>query len=411
MEEEQLQRKRRPTPIVPIALASFILGSFSGAAFGVIFALSLSGDATARQLLLDAPTRVVTEERVMLSGDAEVIKAVKAVAPSVVSITATKDVAPFFTGSALPFDRFFGFPEENGSDTPLRRQQVGGGTGFIISEDGLILTNRHVVNDADADYEVIMPDGTSYEASVLARDRILDIAILRIEAQGLPVAELGSSSGMEIGETVIAIGDALSEYRNTVTKGVISGIGRRVIAADGFGSSEIIEEALQTDAAINPGNSGGPLIDIGGRVVGVNTAVNRSGQSIGFAIPIDAVKLVIDSVREHGRIIRPWLGVRYVLIDAEYAKANGIASEYGALIVRGSDPMQTAIVEDSPAEKAGIQENDILLEINGEKISIKRPLSSIISGYRAGDTVSVTLQRGEERIVLQATLGEIPEAE
>jgi len=394
-----------------VVLASFILGSFSGAAFGVVFALSLAGDAPARQLLLDAPTRVVTEKRVMLAEDKEVIQAVKAVSPSVVSIEVTKDVAPFFTGSAMPFDQFFGFVQEPGSDTPSRRQQVGGGTGFVISEDGLILTNRHVVSDQEAEYEVVMPDGTSYEAKVLARDTILDVAVLKIDATGLPVARLGSSSEMEIGETVIAIGDALSEYRNTVTKGVISGIGRRVLAADGLGSSEIIEEAIQTDAAINPGNSGGPLIDIRGNVVGVNTAVNRAGQSIGFAIPIDAVKLVIESVREQGRIVRPWMGVRYVLIDGDYAEANGISVDYGALVVRGAAPDEAAVVEDSPAAKAGIQENDILLEINGEKITTSHPLSSVIASHRAGETVMVMLLRGEERLSIQVTLEELPELE
>lgn len=408
MEEEEVQPKKRKSPILSVVLASFILGSFSGAAFGVVFALSLEKDPAARQLLLDAPTRVVTEERVMLAEDIEVIKAVKSVSPSVVSITVTKDVAPFFTGTAEPFDIFFGLPDEDGNTTPLRKRQVGGGTGFIISEDGLILTNRHVVSDVDASYEVLMSDGSSYEAKVLARDLILDVAVLKVEAEGLVVANLGSSAKVEIGETVIAIGDALSEYQNTVTKGVISGIGRRVIAADGFGSSEVIEEALQTDAAINPGNSGGPLIDIGGKVIGVNTAVNRSGQSIGFAIPIDAVKLVIDSVREHGRIVRPWLGVRYILIDAEYAEENGIRVDYGALVVSGPAPGQVAVVADSPAEVAGIQENDILLEINGKKITMTQPLSRVISSHQSGELVMITLLRGEEYISFQTKLGEIP---
>lgn len=409
-EENTVPVTKRKVPIRYVGLASFVLGSFSGAAFGVVFALSLADNTSARQLLLDAPTRVVTEERVMLAEDREVIQAVKSVAESVVSITVTKDVAPFFTGSALPFDLYFGFSEDPETGEPSRRQQVGGGTGFVISEDGLILTNRHVVNDADASYEVILSDGTSYEATVLARDRILDIAVLKVEAEGLPVAELGDSSKLEIGETVIAIGDALSEYRNTVTKGVVSGIGRRVVAGNGLGFSEVIEEAIQTDAAINPGNSGGPLIDINGRVVGVNTAVNRSGQSIGFAIPIDAARLVIDSVREHGRIVRPWLGVRYVLLDRDYAEANGIDIDYGALVSRGPGPGQEAVVEGSPAEAAGIVENDILLEINGEKITIEHPLSGIIARHQAGETVMVTVQRGSEKLVLQAVLGELPDA-
>lgn len=404
--EEEIQLKKRRSPMLSIVLASFILGSFSGAAFGVVFALSLANEPAARQLLLDAPTRVVVEERVMLAEDVEVINAVKAVSPSVVSITVTKDVAPFFTGSAESFDLFLGIQNEDG--TFSRKRKVGGGTGFIISSDGLVLTNRHVVTDVDAEYEVSMSDGATYTAEVLARDLILDIAVLKIQAENLPVARLGSSEKIEIGETVIAIGDALSEYQNTVTKGVISGIGRRVIAADGFGSSEIIEEALQTDAAINPGNSGGPLINIDGEVIGVNTAVNRSGQSIGFAIPIDAIKIVIESVREHGRIVRPWLGVRYVLLDEEYARLSGVTIASGALIVRGNTPNQVAVVPESPAEDAGIIENDILLEMNGEKITIKNPLSRVISRHKTGETVMVTVLRDEEELSFQVTLGEIP---
>jgi serine protease Do len=225
------------------------------------------------------------------------------------------------------------------------------------------------------------------------------------------VPALGDSEKLDAGETVIAIGNALSEYRNSVTKGVISGINRRVVAGDGTGQSEVLEEALQTDAAINPGNSGGPLIDLNGEVIGMNSAVNRSGQSIGFAIPIDAVKVVIDSVKAQGRIVRPWLGVRYVMLTPDSAKANGLDVGYGAMIVGGTgSDTGPAIMKGSPAEKAGLKTGDVLLEIDGVKLDDAHALSSLIATRRAGDTIRITYLRDKAQHTLEATLGELPAA-
>jgi S1-C subfamily serine protease len=388
-----------------VIVASFLLGSFSGAAFGVLFAVSLNSDLYPwREPPPPAVRTAVSAE------DRQVIEAVRKVSPSVVSIVVTKDVATLYNSTGVfPFE-FFGFgfemPEPQVPQQGQKRQ-VGGGTGFVISSDGLILTNRHVVADADAEYEAVTSDGRVLPARVAAVDAILDIAILKVEAEGLPVAPLGESSALEAGETVIAIGNALSEYSNSVTKGVISGINRRVIAGDGRGDAEVIEEALQTDAAINPGNSGGPLVDLRGTVVGVNTAVNRAGQSIGFAIPIDAAKVVIDSYRTHGRIVRPWLGVRYVMLTPESAEANGLEATSGALIVGGGQGEGAGVMPDSPAAKAGLKEGDVLLDVDGEALTSERPLASVISRKRAGDTVTIRLLRAGKEMVLQATLAEL----
>jgi serine protease Do len=229
---------------------------------------------------------------------------------------------------------------------------------------------------------------------------------LKIEATGLPTVELGDSDKIELGQTVIAIGNSLGEYQNTVTKGVVSGLGRKVVAGDSQGGSEVIEGAFQTDAAINPGNSGGPLINLAGQVIAINTAMNQGGQLIGFAIPINVAKQDIESVETSGKIVRPWLGVRYVLINDEIAKANHLEKNYGALIARGQQATDLAVVPASPADKAGLVENDIILEMNGQKIDEEHPLAKEIAKFKPGDEVTLKiLRKGAEKDV-KVTLGE-----
>ena len=336
------------------------------------------------------------------------IDAVRNVSPSVVSIVITKELRRR-TGDSefLPFDEFFGFGlPEPGDSSPLKRQRVGGGSGFIISSDGLILTNRHVVADPAAEYTVITNDGTRYNAEVAAADTLLDIAIVKINALNLPVAELGDSDTLQIGQTVIAVGFALGEFRNTVTKGVISGINRQVTAGGPSGEAEVIDEAIQTDAAINPGNSGGPLVNLAGQVIGVNTAISEEGQLVGFAIPANAAKQIIESIRISGRIVRPWLGVRYVLLDEELARKNHIAVNYGALIVRGSGVTDLAVAPGSPADKAGFEENDIILDVGGVRIDETHPLARLIAKHKPGDAVVFQVLRKGNILSLTATLEE-----
>jgi len=341
------------------------------------------------------------------------IAAVRKVSPSVVSIIITKEITQNERGFIFPDDFFdFGWPfqfqwpfetpQPSPKSTPkTEKQQIGGGTGFVISsKDGLILTNRHVIIDEQAEYTVITNEGQKYPARVLARDSFNDLAVLKVETSNLPEVELGDSDNLQIGQTVIAIGFALGEFRNTVTKGVISGIGRTVVAGDSFGQSEVLENVIQTDAAINRGNSGGPLINLAGQVVGVNTAIAQGGQLIGFAIPINQVKQVIQGVKTSGRIIRPFLGVRYVLINEAIARANNLPVNYGALILRGRSIEELAVTPGSPADKAGLVENDIILEINGQKIDEDHTLAKEIQKYQPGQTVQLkVLHRGEEKMV------------
>lgn len=360
----------------------------------------------------------VIEESRTQTDEQSTIAAVEHVMPSVVDIVISKDIASFSnqTGpNVFPFDDIFEFPfdfklelPETPSAPEMRRQKVGGGSGFIISDDGLIVTNKHVVNDEDADFTVILNDGTTYDAELLGVDPFNDLAILKIAATGLPAVTLGDSDNLIIGQSVIAIGNSLGEYQNTVTKGVISGINRRV-QAGGNGISEIIEEAIQTDAAINPGNSGGPLINLSGEVVGVNTAISLSGQLIGFAIPINTAKKVTDSVLEYGRIIRPWLGVRYIINSSSIAQENGYSVDYGALLLSGRSDGKPAVLPESPADKAGLQEEDIILEVNNDRIDETNPLGKVIAKYQPGDTVELRILREKKEMTLSVILEEYTE--
>jgi len=326
--------------------------------------------------------------------------------PAVVSIVATEEVTQYNqTGSIFPFEDWFNFNSPFGWQLPQYQvpqqgpqteiQQIGAGTGFIISSDGLVLTNKHVVDDQAATYTVTLSDDTSYEAEVLGRDPFNDLAILKIAASDLPILSLGDSESINIGESVVAIGFALGEYSNTVTTGIVSGLSRDVVAGNGL-SSEKLEGVIQTDTAINPGNSGGPLINMYGEVIGINTAVNREGQLIGFAIPINGAKQMVNGVKEFGRIVRPYMGVRYVMINEAMAIENKLAVDYGALVARGQNMTELAVIPGSPADKAGIVENDIILEIEGVKLENDNTLAKLIANYQPGDKIEVKLyHRGE----------------
>lgn len=353
--------------------------------------------------------------------DELVIAAVKNVQPAVVSITISKEINSFSnrTGTNIfPFDDFFqqfGMPfrmetpqpkSDSGREPKSQKQVVGGGSGFIITTDGLILTNKHVVGDDTAEYAVTTNDGKQYPAKVLALDPVNDLALIKIEAKNLPIVVLANSDTIAIGQTVVAIGNTLAQFPNTVTKGVISGLGRRVTAGDSQGMSEVIEGAIQTDAAINPGNSGGPLVNLRGEVVGINTAVSQAGQLIGFAIPINEAKRAIASVQKSGKIVRSWLGVRYVLVTKELAAKNQLSVDYGALVLRGESQTDFAVIPGSPADKAGLAENDIILAIDGTKVDDAHPLSRIVAQKNPGDTITVkVLSKGKEKTV-KVVLGE-----
>ncbi len=351
-----------------------------------------------------------------ISYEETIISAVKEVSPSVVSIIITKELPIIEKYWISPFEGFeFKIPGYREKGT--KKQEIGGGTGFIVSEDGLILTNKHVVSDIEADYTVLTNDGEKFPAQVLARDPIQDLAIIKIEKakainddgklvlRPFPVVKLGDSSKLQIGQTVIAIGNALGEFRNTVSVGVISGLGRTITAAGG-GIVETLEDVIQTDAAINLGNSGGPLLNSKGEVIGINTAISQVGENIGFAIPINKAKRDVEQVKEIGRIVYPFLGIRYILITERIKEENDLPVDYGALIIKGDRPDELAIVPDSAADKAGLKENDIILEFNNEKISLENSLAKIIVKYNPEDKVTLKILREEKEITVEVTLGE-----
>lgn len=365
-----------------------------GAVGGILGVVAVSDNSQLRQLFgFDANATIPTTrtDKVILEESSAVIDAVKKVSPSVVSIVTSTQVIDFF-------GRVIG-------------EQAGGGTGFIITNDGLILTNKHVVQE-NTDYKVVLQDGTKYDAEVKSLDPFFDLAVVKINAKNLPVVELGGSKELSIGQWVIAVGNALGEFQNTVTVGVVSAKEREIEAVSGnFGQTEKISGLLQTDAAINPGNSGGPLVNLSGQVIGINTAIASAGSGgsigIGFAIPIDSAKSAIESVRKTGKIVRPMLGVRYLPINKRVAEANNLSVDYGALITRGNSMTDLAVIPGSPADKAGIVENDIVLQIEGEKITEDNPLPKVISQYQVGEKVSLKIfHKGEEKTV-EVTLEEI----
>ncbi len=350
-----------------------------------------------------------------------VVAAAKKVSPAVVSIIISKNVpiisrCPYNPFGNLPpeFQQFFG-NDAGGLTQPCdtgktKLQEVGGGSGFIISSDGLILTNKHVVSETGASYTVITNDGKKYDAKVLARDPNQDLAVAKIDASGLPTVTLGDSDSLELGQAAIAIGNALGEFSNTVSVGVISGLSRTVTASGPADSGEeTIHGVIQTDAAINPGNSGGPLLNLRGEVIGINTAIASDAQNIGFAIPINKAKTDINSVKSTGAIATPYLGVRYLMITPDTAKQQKLSIDYGAL-VRGND-QGPAVMPGSPAAQAGIQAEDIILSVNGKKLDGNYALNDAIGEYSAGDTITLVVERNGKQITLAATLAKRPAGE
>lgn len=335
-----------------------------------------------------------------------VVDAVKTAKPAVVSIVVSKEVPKYDVSynqnGSDPFGGMFGniFQVPTYKQNGTEKKQIGSGSGFLISADGLIVTNRHVVTDKDAIYEVMLNNGKKYTATVLARDAVLDVALVKISASGLPYLSLSDSDTLEVGQSVIAIGNALGEFKNTVSVGVVSGLSRSITAGDNFGQSERLDKVIQTDAAINPGNSGGPLLNLRGEVVGINVAVVQGSSNVGFALPINSVKSVIDSVKKTGKIVRPYIGLRYVPVTAELKNKNNLSVDYGILVARGQSSTELAVIPGSPADKAGIVENDIILEIDGTKLNQDNDFMSFIRAKKVGDVLTLKiLSKGFEKMV------------
>ncbi len=379
--------------------------------FGLLFHSPLKDSLRDRlQSIID---RVVTEKNLTDSAGnhSDVIDVVDAANPAVVSIVITKDVPKMEQilnedGQSNPFGAFgFSFPQyrQNGTE----EKEIGGGSGFIVSDDGYIVTNAHVVSDKDAKYTVLLNDESKHDATVVAADSTLDVAVLKIDASDLSYLEFGDSDTVKVGQSVVAIGNALGQFRNTVSVGVISGLSRSITAGSN-GGSEQLSDVLQTDAAINPGNSGGPLLDLSGHVIGVNVATSSGGENISFSLPSNLVKSTVDSIRKNGRVVQAYLGVRYVVLDAEYAKANNLSVNEGALVIRGSDGKTLAVVPGSPADKAGIEENDIITEVDGVKLDSVHPLATVLRQKAVGDTVTLKIIHDGAEKTVTATLEERP---
>lgn len=329
-----------------------------------------------------------SRQQLVVQENSALVDVAKAVSPSVVSITTKLVSAPQTT--------LFGYSIGGGT-------QQGAATGIIITADGLILTNNHVI-DGSSSITVFTSDGKQHKGKVIASNPAQDYAFVRIDATGLTPVKLGDSSAVEIGQHVIAIGNALGQYNNTVTDGIISGKGRPVQAGDANGSSapESLQDLFQTDAAINPGNSGGPLVNLDGQVIGMNTAVASSAQNIGFAIPINEIKSAIQSVKNKGVIERPYLGVRYVPISPDVVSAKNLTVTSGALVT--GDGQNPAIVPGSPADKAGLKDNDIITKIGSQSVDSDHSLTSILADQKVGATVTLTIVRDKKTQIVKATL-------
>jgi S1-C subfamily serine protease len=336
--------------------------------------------------------------------------------PAVVSVIVTKDLPVYErTYDTSPFDGdpFFSpffRPVPQLRQNGTREREVGGGTAFFVSTDGLLLTNKHVVNDEDASYTVLLNDGRKLSATVVATDPGNDIALLQVDADGQTFTALPlSSTEPRLGEAVVAIGNALAEFRNTVSVGVISGLSRSITAGDGRGMTEHLTQILQTDAGINPGNSGGPLLNRRGEVLGMNTAVAQGAENIGFAIAAADLSRAVESYRRDGKIVRPYLGIRYVPITKELQEKNKLAVEEGVLVSRGETTSELAVLPGSPADKAGLRENDIITAIDGQVLDAEHSLVSVVQRKAVGATVTLTILRQGETLEVPVTLEAMPE--
>lgn len=296
--------------------------------------------------------------------------------------------------------------------------QQAAGTGIIISADGLVMTNRHVVPAGTTNASVTLSDGTELKnVTVIGRtgdSDSLDVAFLKIgdlKGHKLTPAVIGDSGSVQVGDDVVAIGNALGQFQNTVTSGIISGYGRSVQAGDSSGdsaASENLDDLFQTDAAVNEGNSGGPLVNLNGQVIGMNTALASGSQNIGFAIPVNDLKGLIEQVLKTGKFARPYLGVRYVPLTADVANEFGLSVSNGAFVVPSNYPNSPSVLAGSPAAAAGLQERDIITQVDGKPVDQTHSLTSLLDGHQPGDKISLTILRGSGTKHIDVTLGTLP---
>jgi S1-C subfamily serine protease len=372
------EAQRQAPGLAPVVAVALVVGIISGALTSVAVSNMLHSDVTPSA---SGSLTNVTGQSVRIEESSAVTEAVKKVLPAVVTISSTS-----------------GSPGGGGG---------GIGSGFLFDARGWILTNRHVVSGADA-LSVRLNDTRVFSGKVYGIDTLTDLAIVKIDATGLPVAQLGVSGGLQQGQLAIAIGNPLGTFENSVTTGVVSGLGRQITAGDaGNQSAEQLNNLIQTDAAINPGNSGGPLVDSGGHVIGINTAVSQNAQGIGFAIPIDVAKPILAQALAGKPLARPWIGVFYQPVTKQLAATEHLSVDYGAL-VSSSDSSSPAVFPGSPAEAAGLRSGDVIVTVDGQRIDPDHDLSTQILPHLPGDTLSLQVERGTTMLQVKVRLGTLP---
>ncbi len=335
--------------------------------------------------------------------DGSVVSAAAKVSPAVVTIITSSSAGSGAGGvgsngsGVLPGG---GTKGQSAYGLPQGQVPVSVGSGVIFNANGWILTNHHVVADPGT-LTVQLSDGRSFPATVYGTDTLTDLAIVKIDATGLPTATLGDSSALAIGQTVIAVGDPLGEYPGTVTSGVVSGVDRTI--SDSTGS---LDDLIQTDAAINPGNSGGPLVDTNGTVIGIDTAIAGAAQGIGFAIPINVARPLTEQALAGAKLTRPWVGIQYEALDAGLAARNGLSVNQGAWIT--SSGTGAAVQPGSPAAAAGLRENDVITAVDGTKVDTSHPFVELLAAHGPGSTVTLAVRRGTTDMEVQVTLGTRP---
>lgn len=381
---------RRPSFSISTRVATVLLLLISSVSAGFVGGY-FGAQTNTEQITQEARQQIVSNESELN------IQIAKDVGPSVVSVNVTSETTQ---------NSFFG---------SRTYTQQSAGTGVIISKEGIVITNRHVVPKGISTVSVTLSDGTELkEVSVIGRTNDsdpLDVAFLKIndtKGKELTAAKIGDSSKMQVGDKVIAIGNALGQFQNTVTTGIISGYGRNVEASGQGQSTETLQNLFQTDAAINQGNSGGPLVNVQGEVIGINTAVAGGGaENIGFAIPINDIQGLIKSVLKEGKLLRPYLGVSYVSLTDDYAYQYNLNTKRGAYIVPSSGG-QSSILSDSPAEKAGLKEKDVITKVNDIPIDEDHSLTSVLGQSSVGDKVKLTIIRDGNEMTVDATLEAAP---